>query len=289
MKESSGRGNRDFSSYDEMPTEQLEEILRADFYLSDNGKSDGELVEHILEVIRERDKDIPDRRLTDPDEAWERFKNRQRSADDKVIDIHSAEKAERHTGRPNKIRYSRRLANIAAVLACVIIAGTTTACAAGINVWNMFKSWTEETFSFIPGAAERQSEEVIVPEQLQGLAEALEKYGATESVLPGHIPGGYELVKDDCYEQREFILLNTYISNEDSTISFLYMLYFEEDFYGEFEKDPGDHSFYEHNGITYYIYTNTEDSVVAWTNGRLECMITGLPEDEIYKVIESIK
>ena len=60
-----------YAYLDQLSTEQLEELLRADVYSGDAGAE--ELIFHILEVIEKREQESPTGRLADANAAWEEF------------------------------------------------------------------------------------------------------------------------------------------------------------------------------------------------------------------------
>ena len=56
---------------EQLSTEQLEDILRAD--LASEDQENDEAVFHILEVLEKREKENPTGRLPDTDQAWKEF------------------------------------------------------------------------------------------------------------------------------------------------------------------------------------------------------------------------
>lgn len=269
--------NGDFSKYRDMSTEELEAILGADFLLDSDG-ADPELVEYILEVITERDALSIRENVVTAQEGWERF------SEGYLRDPEERERKHGHGGS----RLARRAAGLAAVFAGLLVLGSAGAYAAGIDVLQAIAGWTQETFTFVrPGEPGTEG----VPQQLAGLAEELERQGVTEKVIPGYLPEGYELVSEEYYTNEDSINFNSTLCKQNSTIGFSYVLHYKEISeidYGKFQKDNGHPETFLHNNIKYYLFLNTEESVVVWSNGRIEGLITGLPESEIEKVIKSI-
>ena len=266
--------NGDFSKYRDMSTEELEAILGADFLLDGDG-ADPELVEYILEVITERDALSIRENVGTAQEGWERF------SEGYLRDPEERERKHGHGGS----RLARRAAGLAAVFAGLLVLGSAGAYAAGIDVLQAIAGWTQETFTFVrPGEPGTEG----VPQQLAGLAEELERQGVTEKVIPGYLPEGYELVSEEYYSYNETLCFNVAFARGENKISFSYMLYHTEIDFGKLQKDHGFPTIFEQNGVKYYIFTNTNDTIVAWVNGEMECFICGLPENEIEKVIESI-
>lgn len=267
--------NGDFSKYRDMSTEELEAILGADFLLDGDG-ADPELVEYILEVITERDALSIRENVGTAQEGWERF------SEGYLRDPEERERKHGHGGS----RLARRAAGLAAVFAGLLVLGSAGAYAAGIDVLQAIAGWTQETFTFVrPGEPGTEG----VPQQLAGLAEELERQGVTEKVIPGYLPEGYELVSEEYYTEINSYSCGVTLKKDGEIIIFHYTIYSNEDIeFGIYQKDNGPPKVFLHNNIKYYLFLNTEKSVVVWTNGSVECLITGIPENEIEKVIESI-
>lgn len=271
--------NRDFSRYREMSTEELEALLGADFLLDGDG-ADPELMEYILEVITERDAESIRENVGTAREGWERFSER-------YLEGQERHEREKRPGRGR--RWSRRAAGIAAVFAGLLVLDSAGAYAAGIDLLQVIASWTQETFAFVRPEAESGTGEI--PEPLKGLAEELEKYGVKEKVLPSYLPEGYELEKESCDISIDVKSFSCTLHKGSSSIVFSYVLHATDvtDInYGKFQKDNGSPETIKNGGITYYVFWNTEKNIVAWVNGKMECLIYGLPDGEVNKVIKSM-
>ena len=128
-----------------------------------------------------------------------------------------------------------------------------------------------------------------VPQQLAGLAEELERHGVTEKVIPGYLPEGYELVSEEYNSEIDSYSCGVTLIRNGKNIVFYYTIHSSEDIeFGKYQKDNASPKTMVYGGTVYYIFLNTEESVVVWKNGKVECLITGMPENEIEKVIESI-
>lgn len=267
--------NGDFSKYRDMSTEELEAILGADFLLDSDG-ADPELAEYILEVITERDALSIRENVGTAQEGWERF------SEGYLRDPEERERKHGHGGS----RLARRAAGLAAVFAGLLVLGSAGAYAAGIDVLQAIAGWTQETFTFVrPGEPGTEG----VPQQLAGLAEELERHGVTEKVIPGYLPEGYELVSEDFQHGEDTINLGVVLINGKNKIVFSYILHSTGNFYGQFQKDKGSPEIIEHGNSLYYIFSNSEGTVIVWTNGRVEGLITGMPKEDIIKTIKSMR
>ena len=266
--------NGDFSKYRDMPTEELEAILGADFLLDGDG-ADPELAEYILEVITERDALSIRENVGTAQEGWERF------SEGYLRDPEERERKHGHGGS----RLARRAAGLAAVFAGLLVLGSAGAYAAGIDVLQAIAGWTQETFTFVrPGEPETED----VPQQLAGLAEELERQGVTEKVIPGYLPEGYELVSEEYYQGDATFSSYVVLMKENRKLTFSYIQYLTEVEYGRYQKDIISPEIIKYNNVQYFIFSNFDECVIAWTNGKVECLITGLPEKEIDNLIRSI-
>ena len=136
--------DRDFSRYNHMSTEKLEEILRADFELPDEEESDMEKVLYITEVIARRRAGQPTGRYANADDAWRSFVENYHPAEERG----SFHQEEQIAGAPEagikraKPRLWRtvltRVASIVAAIALVAAAGTMTASTFGFDFWAWF-------------------------------------------------------------------------------------------------------------------------------------------------------
>ena len=73
MSELNNQNRHDYSKYDEMSTEALEQILRLDFGSLDETESDIDAILYISEVIEKRKRQSNE---IDVDTAWEKFKTK---------------------------------------------------------------------------------------------------------------------------------------------------------------------------------------------------------------------
>lgn len=80
MSESKEHFYRDFSKFDEMSTEELNEILRQDSQLPDGEDSDTDAILYIMGVIAKRNQELPSSDFGDVNHAWSSFNKNYRFA-----------------------------------------------------------------------------------------------------------------------------------------------------------------------------------------------------------------
>ena len=292
MRNTYGSGNRDFFKYNHMPTEVLENIIRADFYLSEEA-ADPELIDYILEILEGRKTSEAERNLPDIEESWERFKK-----DRLVMELEDAPAPTKddiidfaNISPKKHLNVIRRIASIAAVFICVLFIGTVTAYAVGIDLWGSIARWTEERFSFLSDGPVQTANYEDIPPQLIELSEMLQEQDVAVGILPHYLPDGYERDGNSFFDNSDtlgVISMDVGLTNGSNYIVISYDIHTDGRYLAEYEKDDVDLEIYECKNIPYYIFTNTGDSIIVWVNGNVECSISGLPNEEIYKVIESI-
>ena len=306
MSESNEHFHRDFSMFDEMSTEELNEILWQDSQLPDGEESDTDAILYILEVIEKRSKELPALDVEDIDRAWESFNKNYRFAssderplfdlDDTPQQNSTSDKtkilqpAPRSNTRPHR-RVLRTTSILAAVIA-VLLATSLTAYALGFDLWGTIANWTKETFGFEPAEYTQTSvssyaKEIPVP--LATIAKEMELHDVPVTVLPSYLPDGYVETDFQYTETADSIDFYYFLEKGESSITLFYSAFFDGQAHSRFEKDTTNPEQYEYNGIVFYIMTNRGVYFVAWTADDIECSIAGVEtRDEVIKIIQSI-
>lgn len=129
---------------EQLSTEQLEDILRAD--LASEDQENDEAVFHILEVLEKREKENPTGRLPDTDQAWKEFQQYYNIPEGEGQSLYPVRSdPERHSA-PTSTKRSRRfrprkILIVAAVLV-LMFGSMLTAQAAGVDVFGAIGRWT---------------------------------------------------------------------------------------------------------------------------------------------------
>ena len=138
--------NRDFSKYEAMSTEELEEILRLDAEAPEGAQSDTELVLYILEVLASR-RNTNNITGNTAQEAWESFQQN-----------YMPEEPQKPVGTKKSVLWMRKLAAAAAVVALLIFIPISAHALTLEEMWDIFARWAKETFSFVSGESAEVSE-----------------------------------------------------------------------------------------------------------------------------------
>ena len=272
MSENQNRGSIEFVKYDSMETEVLEEILRLDAEMPEGQESDTDKILYIMEVLAERNRNNSHTGKTAL-EAYESFKQNYLSeTDDNSVPM----KTKR--GCP---RWVRSLTAAAAVLA-ILIAGSVTAKAFGLDIWKAVVQWTQETFHF-------GNSNVDSDRDYASLQEALEQGGISIPLAPTWIPDGYKL---EAIRAEITPIKKRYTAkytDGDQTLRITVQDHLDgKPVY--VEQSDGLVEEYIASGITYYLFENNERTQAVWIVDSYECGVAGkVTIEELKQMINSIE
>lgn len=275
---------RDFSKYDAMTTEELEDILRLDSEAPQEQESDTELILYVMGVLAERSNSTGNTGKTAL-EAWESFQQNYLSEVHEPLE-YIPEKKSAKVMAP----WVRRAIAVAAVITLVVCIPVTARAFGWEDLWEIFARWAQETFSFVSGADTEVSEPDLVSEEgYTSLQDALAKSNRDPSIVPSWIPDGYvlEQIEKDISPVRE-----TYYalySNGEQPLTIFIQSFLTSDS-ENIEIDDTLIQIYESNGVEYYIFLNMDQIRAVWTIDSYECYISGeLPIEEMKTMIDSIR
>lgn len=290
MPNNQNRSNQDFSKFDSMTTEELEEILRSDAQKTEGEELDLEMLLYVMEVLAARRKNSENPGKTAA-EAFETFKEHYMPDD-------STDDAEQVSLKPQVINmkptmrlrpWLSRLAVTAAILAFVLVS-SVTAHAMGIDILDIVVKWTQETFHFGDPYQNNLTEPATDDcRSFLSLEEALESKGIPDGPLPMWIPEGYsisDIQVDTTPLQMTFLAL---YNNSDQLLKIQIQYYLAED-PQQIEQSDDLIEIYESAGIEYYIFSNYDMLKAAWINKNYECYISGpITIDELKTMLDSIQ
>lgn len=271
--------------WDQLSTEQLEDILRAD--IASPNQTNDETVFHILEVLEKREKENPSGRLPDTDQAWQEFQkyyNIPEGEGESLYPIRNTQE-KRSASVPTKTRRVFRPRKILVVAAVLILmfGGMLTAQAAGVDVFGAIGRWTEETFHF----------DIVQDNDRTSLfQDTATQAKIPQDFVPTWVPDGFEGAEPqvDTVENYMTSIICVY-SNQEKTYSVDIEHYYNKTDIETLviEKDDTNVCSYESNGKTFYIMSDMEYLTATWTDGTFVETISGqLSMDEIKTIIDSI-
>ena len=270
---------------EQLSTEQLEDILRAD--LASEDQENDEAVFHILEVLEKREKENPTGRLPDTDQAWKEFQQYYNIPEGEGQSLYPVRSdPERHSA-PTSTKRSRRfrprkILIVAAVLV-LMFGSMLTAQAAGVDVFGAIGRWTEEKFHF----------DIVQDNDRTSLfQETATQAKIPQDFVPTWVPDGFEGAEPqvDTVENYMTSIICVY-SNQEKTYSVDIEHYYNKADIETLviEKDDTNVCSYESNGKTFYIMSDMEYLTATRTDGVFVETISGqLSIDEIKQIIDSI-
>ena len=270
----------DFSKYDEMTTEELEEILRLDAENTEDQESDTEILLYVMEVLTKRRMNNGHTSKT-AQEAYESFKQHYMPE----IDNEDIIPVEENAPRRRSFRWVRVLAATAAVF-IIVVFGSVTAKAFGFDIWEAVIQWTQETFHF-GNWKDSPNEGNTLP--YASLQEALVDHNVSTPLAPGWIPCGYKLVVITVEQAPSQRIYRAKYASGESTLKITVQDYLEK-IPVYVEQCDGLVEEYVVSGITYYIFEDINVVKAVWINGSYECDIMGnVTIEELKMMINSIE
>ena len=274
---------RDFSHFDKLSTEELQEILRQDSLLDDDS-SDIDTILYITDLLAKRSDSSNNSK--DVEAAWKSFKENYYPYISDSEPLYSFDSPEDKVvkAKPRRPRRVMKTLSVAAVLAVVIISGSVTASAFGYSLWGAVAEWTRDTFGFTQSSQNNG----IYP--FENLRDALDAYDIDEPIVPQWIPDGYgedTVQTAETPDSKIIVAVSKYGSKE---IKFEVKIFDDPSnrhwLYEMFEDDVEK---YSSNGIDFYIMKNDDFTRVSWAVGNNECSILcSLKPKEIYRMVDSI-
>lgn len=300
-----------YAYLDQLSTERLETLLRADIESPDN--TNDEVIFHILEVMKKREQEHPTGRLVDVDEAWVEFQQHYNTPEGEGLSLYPTTDEEHHSAedvrdtipvessqrrKPLRLRPALKTAGIAAAIVVAIFATLITVQAAGIDVFGAIGRWTEDTFHFVmPSGGSAQSGignatmDTRDSDTDNAIQSALDKCGITENLVPTRYPDGFGASEPEIIETSQCDIVHIGFSNEKEFFSIDIRKYQSvPDFSAHtFEKDNTSVEEYKSGIGTFYILSNADTVTATYSKGLSVIRISGcLSADEIKAMIDSI-
>lgn len=287
-------------SLEVMSVEELEDLLRQDFVATGDELPDADYLLEILEVIQRKETQESGTAPVDTSAALKEFKEEYVGHEDvwlsgcdlpSVFEAQGAQPAAcREQGRPR--RRVRKLRHVMAAAAAVLVVIGLVPAAFGVNVFKIFASWTADTFGF----DNSDSPPVIASPVIDGDDPYLDMRAATAAetpltIIPTWAPEGtVPLDATQVVEKTESTRIKSSYSMDNGDFSIAVTVYHSQiNYNGEYQKDDEAVVVYESGGVTHYILSNLDETIVSWMNGNVECMIRGnLSTAQAKKMIDSI-
>lgn len=283
MSENQDRGLRDFSKYDTMKTEELEELLRFDTDAPEGEGADVDAILYILEVLEDRGGNNNQVTGKTALEAFESFKQNYLPEGIHIDDVPEEKKPER-----KPLRWLRGLTAAAAVLAFVLL-GSVSANAFGFNIWKAVAVWAQETFHLEgAGKADTEAQGGNMNLVYNSLEDAIYDLEGVRDIAPTWVPEGYKLadvIVDENPLRKKYVAV---YSNEETNLKIVVQSY-QDGYPEQIEQSEEAEETYPSSGIVYYLFEDNTQMKAVWIKDSYECYISGeVDVDQIKKMIDSI-
>lgn len=259
---------------EELPAQELDKLLNREL---DQEHPDGALIRTIMEIIWDREKDLPLEITPGIRRAWEKYRRSVRQLED----------WERQARRKRRLY---RVAATAAVLCLVLLAlpGKVRA----ETLFEKLARWTGSVVEFFSPETRNDNrlEYAFTSEDpgLQQVYQAVSALGITDPVVPMWLPEGYELVECKKHETSQKSGIAAYFKNGEDMLLYKVDLY-KEDVSHKYHKDESSAVIYDRGGVDHKIMRNYDRWVVIWFRDKIECSFTvDCPEDTLYEILRSI-
>ena len=286
-----------YAYLDQLSTQELEELLRADLSSAEDGQDDA--VFHIVEVMLKREMDEPTGAVPDTDAAWKEFKQYYDIPEGSGLSLYpcgdadasptsAAGAALRPRARRRRILWRSSLIVAAAMAA--LLCGMVAAQASGVDVFGTLGRWTNDTFRFISRYTAGEPDDGMSPEYRDIVRSTLAGWGA-EDLFPTWSPEGFEASEPRIMSDSGGDTLSIIFNNESDIFYSIQITHFYNsmDLAGEFEKDNRLVEEYISNGKLFYIFPNIDTLTATWLGEEFMVMVNGnLTIDEVKDILNSI-
>lgn len=284
-----------YAYLDQLSTQELEELLRADLSSAEDGQDDA--VFHIVEVMLKREMDEPAGAVPDTDAAWKEFKQYYDIPEGSGLSLYPCGDADaipssaagadpRPRARRRRILWRSSLIVAAAMAA--LLCGMVAAQASGVDVFGTLGRWTNDTFRFISRYTAGEPDDGMSPEYRDIVRSTLAGWGA-EDLFPTWSPEGFEASEPRIISNSRSDALNVGFRQDDKFYSVELTHFHGSTSLGAFEKDSGAVEEYISNGRLFYIFSNIDMLSGTWLGEEFMVVVSGdLTTDEMKSILDSI-
>lgn len=274
--------SRDYSKYDSMTTEELEEILRLDVSAPEGDETDTELLLYVMGVLANRRKNNGTGKTAL--EAWKSFQKNYLSEEEEysedILEYHS---------RQITLLWLRRMVAAVAVIVLLVAIPVTAKALEWEDIWEVIARWAKETFSFVSSDDAEYSEPAKDDNlEYSSLQDMLERNNIPHDMIPTWIPEGYVLEKIEIDVTPLQEVYRALYLDDKKELTIRVRSYLQ----GDPEKAEINEELlevYEVADVQYYIFSNVNQIRAVWIMESYQCNISGdLSIEEIKLMIDSI-
>lgn len=262
--------------FENMSTEQLDEILNRELHTD---PPDANAIRLILDILREREKDIPIEVTPQMQEAWEKYQR----------DI--AKLREQSSRGRRMRRMFVRIASSAAVLVLAVMLLIPQEVKAK-GLWDWFRRMTSDVVEFFtPADTESRIMEYEFKTDNPGLQQVYDtavEMGVDFPAVPMWLPEPLELSECKIIEAPAKSSLFSMFVSEKNTFTINIDVFYQQVSHS-YETDEESIKNKEIEGTQFTIMRNNDVWVAVWGEGNIECSIfIDCQEGDLYRVLKSI-
>lgn len=262
--------------FENMSTEQLDEILNRELHAD---PPDANAIRLILNILREREKDMPIELTPQMLEAWEQYKR----------DTAKLREQSRRARRMRSVFV--RIVSSAAVLVMVLMMLIPQEAKAK-GLWDWLVRITEDVVEFFtPADTESRIMEYEFKTDNPGLQVVYDtavEYGVNFPAVPMWLPDEAKFLECKVIETPAKQIITASFSFNNTTISYNLDIYNQEVAHS-FEKDETQIRIKEIEGTQFTIMRNNDMWTAIWGENNVECSIfIDCQEDDFYEVLKSV-
>ncbi len=287
MSNVENKGHQDYSRFDKLSTDILEDFLKADVDAPDAEQVDIETIMYISALLTERKKAAQQMPQKDVATAKAEFYENYYPFKDDEESLYDWESVTRDepADRPRMVYmpWLRRTVSAAVLVLMLIFTGAATASALGYDPWDVIVEWTDDVFSI----------RISSGSPTEGLQYIADKYDMPENIIPKWLPDGYEQesIEESVSDVMTKIFATYSQEGQDGTGS-IYIELNRKNVDGMdswYEKDEQEVLIYTASNIEHYILSNLQSTVIVWFNNGVECSIWGeFTKNEAKMMVDSI-
>lgn len=177
--------------------------------------------------------------------------------------------------------------------ALILLFGTVTAQAFGVDVFSAIARWTSEIFR-LDGGSTPYATVTVRPLEVgeeavyESLEEAVEAFGIEAPIVPKEIPERFELVEVRAVQRKLGVLIYAEYKSTDGVFQVRYNEAAAQEF-NTLEKESSAVDSYFNGGIEHRLTSDLGLQKAVWQNGDFECCIQGyISKEEAISAIDSI-
>ena len=257
-KQSQQHESRSFAYLANKSPEELLVEMQALVDSMDERSFDGELVNAYLDRLQELDPVLPD---YDAEQEYDAFAAR-------YAKLHASKASPQKATKKHHRISSLRWVSAAAIVCFVLLAGTVTANAFGVNVFAKVVDWGSDALRIIRND-EKPCGALILPpdtdQEYRAPEEALNAVDLSSAAYLTWIPERFHLGLVDVMENEDEVsICALYYDDHEGVINYSVEARMPADTVINVEIDEGSGETYSVNGTEYYLATNMGDTVASW-------------------------